>query len=632
MDIEGELNSLKEVIQKILKKEISELSFEELYRKAYTLVLHNHGNRLYKGLKEVVTQHLDSKVRQDVLTSLNDNFLQTLKQAWDDHQKAMVMIHAILMYMDRVYVKQNKVDSVYNLGLIIFKKQVMDYKVIGDHLRETLLDMISLERNGDIVDRLSIKTACQILVVLGIDSNAVYEEGFEKAFLGKSAEFYKLERQKLLAENSAFGYINKVEARINEESERAKHYLDKLTEQKIVEVVVDELIKELKETIIDMLKSDVVHMLSNQETDNLRCMYKFFSRVTDGLQELSDCVRPCLREEGKARVTEHEGGANALNFVQRLLVLKDKYDKFLNESFGGDNIFKQMISSAFEYFLNLNAKSPEYLSLLINEKLKKPGASLSEQQIETALDNTMVLFHFLQEKDVFERYYKQHLAKRLLLNKSASYDSEKTMISKLKTECGHQYTSKLEGMFKDMSVSKTITDDFKKNSATSGGVVLSVHVLTAGLWPIQSAPKCTLASSPRNAFDAFLSFYIGKHSGRQLTLQPQLGTVDLRAKFYGPWKEDADTTTAASSTTGTKNKKGEYTIQVSTYQLCILMLFNTMEKLTYEDIQRETDIPEGYLVRALQSLAMGKPTQRILMKYKYLPVILPIVHLLLERC
>lgn len=44
----------------------------------------------------------------------------------------------------------------------------------------------------------------------------------------------------------------------------------------------------------------------------------------------------------------------------------------------------------------------------------------------------MVLFRFMQEKDVFERYYKQHLARRLLTNKSVSDDSEKNMISKLK--------------------------------------------------------------------------------------------------------------------------------------------------------------------------------------------------------
>lgn len=36
----------------------------------------------------------------------------------------MVMIRDILMYMDRVYVKQNEFDNVYNLGLIIFRDQV----------------------------------------------------------------------------------------------------------------------------------------------------------------------------------------------------------------------------------------------------------------------------------------------------------------------------------------------------------------------------------------------------------------------------------------------------------------------------------------------------------------------------
>lgn len=60
---------------------------------------------------------------------------------------------------------------------------------------------------------------------------------------------------------------------------------------------------------------------------------------------------------------------------------------------------------------------------------------MTEQEIEQVLDKSMVMFRFLQEKDVFERYYKQHLAKRLLLNKSVSDDWEKNMISKLKVSC-----------------------------------------------------------------------------------------------------------------------------------------------------------------------------------------------------
>ena len=41
----------------------------------------------------------------------------------------MVMIRDILMYMDRVYVQQNNVDNVYNLGLLIFRDQVKDESV-----------------------------------------------------------------------------------------------------------------------------------------------------------------------------------------------------------------------------------------------------------------------------------------------------------------------------------------------------------------------------------------------------------------------------------------------------------------------------------------------------------------------
>ena len=35
------------------------------------------------------------------------------------------------------------------------------------------------------------------------------------------------------------------------------------------------------------------------------------------------------------------------------------------------------------------------------------------------------------------------------------------------------------------------------------------------------------------AFDVFKNFYLAKHSGRILTLQPSAGTADLNALFFG---------------------------------------------------------------------------------------------------
>ena len=42
----------------------------------------------------------------------------------------------------------------------------------------------------------------------------------------------------------------------------------------------------------------------------------------------------------------------------------------------------------------------------------------NEDEVDAMLDRVMMLFRYLQEKDVFEKYYKQHLAKRLLSGKA----------------------------------------------------------------------------------------------------------------------------------------------------------------------------------------------------------------------
>ncbi|XP_003737732.1 cullin-3 [Galendromus occidentalis] len=604
---------LKNAIQQIQKKNNYGLSFEELYRNAYTMVLNKHGQRLYAGLREVVTEHLTTKVRVDVLNSLNNNFLHTLTNAWNEHTTSMMMIRDILMYMDRVYTKEYNEENVYNLGLIIFRDQVVRHGCIRDRLRETLLSMVMKERRGEVVDRSAIKNACQMLVVLGIQNRSVYEEDFERPFIQQSTEFYRSESQRFLADNSASSYVLKVEQRIHEESQRAKHYLDESTEESIVKVVEHELITVHMKTVLEMENSGVVHMLKNQKVDDLNRMYLLFARVPEGLKCLVERVSAYLREQGRALVTDDAKG-DALTFVQSLLDLKDKMDLFLFRSFNEERLFKHMIASDFESFLNLNKKSPEYLSLFIDDKLKKGVKGMTEQDIESVLDKTMVLFRYLQEKDMFERYYKQHLAKRLLLNKSVSDDVEKNMISKLKTECGCQFTSKLEGMFKDISLSNTMHDDFKKHVASNNvqlhGVELSVRVLTTGFWPTQTLnSKCNIPFAAMQAFEGFKKFYLNKHTGRQLTLQPQLGSADLNAVFHGPRKEEDDTEAPPGKAGARK-----HILTVSTYQMCILMLFNKKEKLTFEEIKQETDIAEKDLVRSLQSLSLGKPTQRILIK------------------
>lgn len=91
----------------------------------------------------------------------------------------------------------------------------------------------------------------------------------------------------------------------------------------------------------------------------------------------------------------------------------------------------------------------------------------SEVEVDTILDKTIIAFRFIAEKDVFEKYYKGHLAKRLLYGRSVSDDAERGMLAKLKAECGYQFTQKMEGMFNDMRVSAEASEDYMKKSTVS---------------------------------------------------------------------------------------------------------------------------------------------------------------------
>ena len=99
-----------------------------------------------------------------------------------------------------------------------------------------------------------------------------------------------------------------------------------------------------------------------------------------------------------------------------------------------------------------------------------------------------MLSRFIHGKDVFEAFYKKDLAKRLLVGKSASVDSEKSMLSKLKAECGAGFTMKLEGMFRDMELSKDINSAFRQHmdhlpNASDYKIDLTVSVLSMAYWP-----------------------------------------------------------------------------------------------------------------------------------------------------
>jgi len=390
-------------------------------------------------------------------------------------------------------------------------------------------------------------------------------------------------------------------------------------------------------------------MLANDRVESMRLMYELFRCVDGGTRIMIETMSKYLRERGTLIINEAFGLQNGSNgnadknpstsdenpstsdatsnnqvpkpitFVQSLIDLKDQFDRYLIMSFHEDRDFEHKIHSDFSYFMNLSSKSAEFLSRFIDEKLRKGSKSQTETEMEEALEKTLILFRFLQDKDLFEGFYKQHLAKRLLLEKNVSDDAEKLMISKLKTECGTQFTTRLEGMFRDMELSNQTMAEYRDRDSRTE-IDISVRILSQLHWPISSIPPpCLLPRSADDSFQHFQTFYLNKHSGRKIQLNPALGTADVKAIFYrnekktqplnntstGNLDSQQESDGVGGSKTSSRREETKILI-VSTYQMVILLRFNHQEKITFEKLIAETQIPEKDATKALLSLSSGK--------------------------
>lgn len=594
---------LANAIDEIYNRNASQLSFEELYRNAYNLVLHKHGTLLYDGVSDKLNSHLLATVKR--LADIPEtSLLEEMASTWSEHQITMVMIHDILMYMDRTYVQQQRRRPVYPLGLHLFRITVWEHPRVQSRVTQLLLDAIAAERAGLLTDdRSLLKASINMLLELGrADFSNVYERDFDRLFLGTTQEFYRNESLSYLSCNSATAYVTKATKRMEEERERSSALaLPATTEAPLNNIVETELIERHARTLVDMENSGFAALLKDDtKLEEMREMYDLFVRVPSSVDNLRDALAERIKTDGRKLIEDQQkGSSDPPAFVRGVLAMRERYERIVSVSFRGEKKTQKRMRESFEDFLNVDARASSCLAVYVDELLRTGLRGATEEQVTAELQKVIVVFRYLSDKDVFESFYKQHLAKRLLGNRSVSDDAERAMVSQLKAECGYQFTSKLEGMFNDMRISKDMRDSYKNHrrmpgQQNQGKIDMEVDVLTNGYWPSQNVPPCTLPQSVQDAIDSFSKFYLEKHTGRKLSWQTSAGAAELKASF------------------GKAPKYNRHELCVSTYQMCILLLFNTEDTLTLGQIRSRTHIPDMELRRHLISLCT--PKHRILRK------------------
>ncbi|XP_024965574.1 cullin-1-like isoform X2 [Cynara cardunculus var. scolymus] len=526
--------------------------------------------------------------------------LRELVKRWANHKVMVRWLSRFFHYLDRYFIARRSLPALNEVGLTCFRESV--YEETKGKARDAVIALIDQEREGEQIDRALLKNVLDIYVEIGMGQMDFYVNDFETDMLTDSAAYYSRKASNWIVEDCCPDYMLKAEDCLRKEKERVSHYLHSSSEPKLLENVQNELLVIYSSQLLEKEHSGCRTLLRDDKVDDLSRMYRLFSKIPKGLDPVANMFKQHVTAEGMALVQQAEdaasnkaenvGGPQEQVFVRKIIELHDKFMAYVTDCFVNHTLFHKALKEAFEVFCNkivAGCSSAELLASYCDNILKKGGSEkLSDEAIEETLDKVVKLLAYISDKDLFAEFYRKKLSRRLLFDKSANDDHERLILSKLKQQCGGQFTSKMEGMVTDLALAKEnhsqFNDYLSNNAFANPGIDLTVTVLTTGFWPSYKSSDLSLPEEMVKCVEVFKEFYQTKTKHRKLTWIYSLGTCNVNGKF------------------------DQKTIELilGTYQAAALLLFNASDRLSYSDIKTQLNLADEDVVRLLQSLSCAK--------------------------
>ncbi|KAG6474185.1 hypothetical protein ZIOFF_068109 [Zingiber officinale] len=575
------ITKLKNILEGLPESQFSSEDYMMLYTTIYNMCTqkppHDYSQQLYDKYRESFEEYITSMVLPSLRVKHDEFMLRELVKRWLNHKVMVRWLSRFFHYLDRYFITRRSLPPLNEVGLTCFRDLV--YQEVKDKVKDAVISLIDREREGEQIDRALLKNVLDIFVEIGLGNMECYENDFEAHLLKDTAAYYSRKASNWILEDSCPDYMLK----------KVQH----------------ELLYVNASQLLEKEHSGCHGLLRDDKVDDLSRMYRLFCRIQRGLDPVSQIFKQHVTIEGTALVKQAEDSASNKKaekrdvvglqeqvFVRKVIELHDKYLAYVNDCFQNHSLFHKALKEAFEVFCNkgvAGSSSAELLATFCDNILKKGGSEkLSDEAIEETLEKVVKLLAYISDKDLFAEFYRKKLARRLLFDKSANDDHERSILTKLKQQCGGQFTSKMEGMVTDLTLARENQSGFEdylnSNAHANPGIDLTVTVLTTGFWPSYKSFDLNLPVEMVKCVEVFREFYQTKTKHRKLTWIYSLGTCNINAKF--------------------EHKTIE--LIVTTYQAAALLLFNASDRLSYSEIMTQLNLTDDDVIRLLHSLSCAK--------------------------
>ncbi|EDO19046.1 hypothetical protein Kpol_2000p10, partial [Vanderwaltozyma polyspora DSM 70294] len=343
-------------------------------------------------------------------------------------------------------------------------------------------------------------------------------------------------------------------------------------------------------------------------------MYTLMQRDSSLFPELSNFYEAYVKKAGEIEIsqllTEHRArilngtepspkrqNVNPMNslppkeYIKKLIEVYRTFQTITHECFLGDSLFTKALDNACRAYVNDNeyalgmgnsksatSRTPEMLARYSDQLLKK--STKPEISHDMSVDDIMMIFKFLTDKDAFESHYRRLFAKRLIHGTSTSDTDEESVIQRLQSENSMEYTGKIAKMFQDVRLSKLLEDEFESYAKNLPDFSrerypeLEPFVLAETMWPFSyQEVGFNLPPDLKPSYEKLEELYTTKHNGRILKWLFPLCRGELKANIGKPGRPP-------------------FNFTVTLFQMSILLLFND-EKLSENPVLTLEEIQEG---------------------------------------
>ncbi|KIJ19667.1 hypothetical protein PAXINDRAFT_109133 [Paxillus involutus ATCC 200175] len=567
---------------------------------------------LYQCLTKLLTMDLRN-LQERLSEAIQDEaLLCDYAREWNRYTTGAHYLHRAWTPFNNYFIRNQRGQGnrgfypVYTLAIMTWKTHV--FQQFHGKISEAALRLVDRQRSGDgTIDLAPIKKLVESLIVMGIDESDlnktsldVYKEHLETPFLEATRKYFEQKSQAFLMISTPYDFVQQAEECLRVEFHIARYLYDD-THSQLLDILRTAFLQHFKLSLSTKLLDHDVEV----DEELLKRLYTILSNIPDGLETLRQEFEEHVKQVGLASVANLIGTdpqlaatPDAKAYVDMLSAIHRKYSRLVDVCFRTEVGFVASLDRACGEFVNRNgaitfssAISAELLVTYVDDILRRIVHRENDDEIEVTFSDVMVLFKYIEDKDVFRELYTQKFAQRQVdfVLTLKSHQHEDDMISKLKAACGIEYTGKLQRMLGESTLSRDLTRRFGDQVQQSRGsgnhaVDLNILVLGTNSWPFRNeaneSNSFLIPPEIKVTQNLFTRFYKSIHSDRGLAWLWNRSKNELSTNYL----------------------TRKYSLLASTYQMAVLLQYNVHDTRSCEELSTSTGIDQKTLMQTLAPL------------------------------